>query len=167
MVPEITQAAVKVANEVGYRNVTRAKVCAELGQSLAWLQYRCPFKKLMAYLEDNAEALGLVPGETGDTTAKFSGAWAAHNRDKILSTAYGFACTLGFKNFSRNELARASGVSAGVVNLRWGSMAAVLDAVAEKAIAEKNTDLLRQAQAFGNEVAISYFKGLDGSVKLS
>jgi len=156
--PEIQAAAAEVAREVGYRNVTRAKVCEKLGRSATWLQYRTPFKKLAEYLETNAAELGLEAGETGGTEAKFSGIWAGHNKARILEVAYDLAVAEGFKGFSRNDVAREAGVSAGVINLRWGSMPALLDEVAREAVRVGNTDLLRQAQAVGNSVACDYFK---------
>lgn len=165
MTPEIQKAAVAVAKEVGYRNVTRAKVCDLLGKTPAWLQYRCPFKDLAAYLETNAAELGLVEGDTGGTEAKYSGTWAEYNRVRILEVAYALAERDGFKSFSRNDVARGAGVSAGVVNLRWGSMPELMDEVARQAITLGNTNLLRQAQACGNQVAADHFKGLDAVAK--
>lgn len=159
MLPEILDAGVAAAKQVGYRNITRAMVCERLGKSETWLQFRCPFKDLVNALESRADELGLTEGDpTGGSAAKYSGNWAAANKVRILETAYSLAVANGFSSFGRNALAAAAGVSAGVVNLRWGNMAAVLDEVAREAERRGNTDLLRQAQAVGNPVAVEYFK---------
>ena len=156
---DIQQAGVAVARNVGYRNVTRAKVCTLLGITPAQLQYRCAFKDLAAYLEAQAPALGLVPGVNcdGNSTAKFSGMWADHNKAKTLEVAYRLASERGFKGFNRSDVASGAGVSAGVINLRWGSMPQLLDEVVREAERQTNMDVLRQAQAVGNPIAVAYF----------
>lgn len=159
MLPEILDAGIAAARQVGYRNITRKMVCEHLGKSETWLQFRCPFRDLIAALESRADELDLVEGEPmGDSPAKYSGGWAAATKVKILDTAYRLAETEGFSSFGRNSLAAASGVSSGVVNLRWGSIAEVKNEVARRALERGNIDLLRQAQAVGNPVAVEYFK---------
>jgi AcrR family transcriptional regulator len=159
MLPEILEAGIAVAREVGYRNVTRPAICKRLKRSANWLQYRCPLKTLTDHLEANAEQLSLIEGESGATSAKLSGIWATSNKARILVEAYKLAEQRGFKGFNRNAVAAAAGVAAGVINLRWGSMPGLLDEVAREAVRCSNTDLLRQAQAVGNQIAVDYFKG--------
>lgn len=161
MRPEILEAGVAVAKEVGYRNVTRPMVCERLGKSPNWLQYRCPLKVLTDHLKEHAEELGLIEGEPGATSAKLSGTWAEHNKARILEVAYLLAAEHGFKGFNRNQVAEQANVAAGVINLRWGSMPELLDEVVREAERRGNIDLLRQAQAVGNAVAVDYFKRLD------
>lgn len=158
MLPEILEAGVAVARKVGYRNVTRPLLCERLGKSANWLQYRCPLKTLTDHLAANADALGLVAGESGATSAKLSGIWSGYNKAKILEVAYELASRVGFKGFNRNAVAAGAGVAAGVINLRWGSMPQLLDEVAREAVRQGNVNLLRQAQAVGNPIAVEYFK---------
>lgn len=166
MLPEIRAAAVKVAQEVGYLNVTRELVCRELERSQSWLQYRAAFSEIKAYLAKYAEDFDLEPGDSCGSRAKYSGAFAEQNRQNIFDAAFKMATEKGFESFSRNAVAKEAGVAAGVVNLRWGTMLELKNAIVREAIRLGNLGLARQAQAYGNPVAQEYFKELDGVGKV-
>lgn len=74
------------------------------------------------------------------------------SKEHILQTAYKMAVRYGFNTLTRDNVAAEAGVAMGSVNHHYGTMEALRDAVVEKAIEEKNANIIVCAMAMNNGV---------------
>src|SRR5215217_2342862 len=102
---QVLAEAVKLAREVGYRNVTRKQLAERLDKSLSWLRLQGSHTDVLAYLEQNAQALGLSEGEQGATNASRGRSWVAANANRVLEAAYDLADEQGLMNMTRKNIA--------------------------------------------------------------
>lgn len=79
---------------------------------------------------------------------------AAQRNAKILAAAFGLASERGFRTYSRDDVARAAGVSAGLINHGFGTMDGLHDAVMAHAVAERHCGLVGQGLALRHPAAL-------------
>ena len=84
--------------------------------------------------------------------------WAQKVRDrnqKVLEAAIGIARAGGYNKITRDGVAAAAGVSAGCVNLAYGTVAQLRDEVMRFACDHEDLVILAQGLAHGHEIARS------------
>lgn len=149
MQPEIIDAAVKLAKQVGYLNITRSRLAQALNKSDPWLTKQgVSIQEVVGWLREHADLLMIEPGEPTAETRNGRN-WIEHNKAAILEAAYAQAETLGINRIKRDDVARSAGVAQGTVNGRFGSMDSLRRAVVELARERGNSRLVAQGEACG------------------
>lgn len=77
------------------------------------------------------------------------------SKEYILEVAYTMAQRDGFGTLTRDGVAAEAGVAMGSVNHHWVKMSALREAVMQRAVEEKNLELIGQGMALGDSVAKS------------
>jgi AcrR family transcriptional regulator len=77
------------------------------------------------------------------------------SKEYILEVAYTMAQRDGFGSLTRDGVAAEAGVAMGSVNHHWVKMSALREAVMQRAVEEKNLELIGQGMALGDSVAKS------------
>ena len=77
------------------------------------------------------------------------------SKEHILDTAYTMAQRDGFGALTRDGVAAEAGVAMGTINHHWLRMEALRDAVMQRAVEEKNLEMIAQGIALGHDVAKS------------
>lgn len=77
------------------------------------------------------------------------------SKEYILEVAYTMAQRDGFGSLTRDGVAAEAGVAMGSVNHHWVKMSALREAVMQRAVEEKNLELIGQGVALGDSVAKS------------
>lgn len=151
MKPEIQKAAVDLALEVGYRNVTREALASRLGKPLNWMTNHVAFFELLGYLRDNAESLGLKPGarRAGD----LSGFWRALDKEMVRDAAYGLAKQGGLAAVTRPRLAEITGVALATIFNYFGGTGKLREEVVAQAVRDEHIGLISQGLALGIDAA--------------
>lgn len=146
MQQKIIDSAYVVAQRVGYMNLTKAEIARAAGMSISWLD------KQGFSMPDVIEALkakGVLPGEPGASTAKFSRTWSKHTEQAILDVAYRLADEQGLLKVTQQAVADAASVGKGTVTLRFGNMHNLRSAVVALAAKRENSRLVTQGEALG------------------
>ena len=86
---------------------------------------------------------------------------------KILSAAFALAAERGYRSYSRDDVARAAGVSAGSVNNAYGTMDGLHDAVMARAVAERHHAIVGQGLALRHPAALAAPQDLKDSALAS
>lgn len=118
---DIFQAAVAVSRRVGFLNLSRSLLAAELGRSETWVgNQRVTISELVEAIGARASELGVGPGQrppSGHTRAQL---WAPVVREEILQAATHLLRRQGW--FTRAEVADRVGVAPGTVSNQFGGM---------------------------------------------
>jgi len=155
MIPDsaINDAAVRVARQVGYRNVTRKLLAEDLakagfssGQTKLVHNYLVnsgSMRDVIAFLVRNRERLALVPGDrVPSANANY---WKEYDRADLLDQAYRIATTEGLLNLTIRKVVRASGFSAGTIHNYFADLEGLRDEVVREAIKHENLRVLAVA----------------------
>lgn len=86
---------------------------------------------------------------------------------KILAAAVALAGERGFRSFSRDDVAKAAGVSAGSVNNAYGTMDGLHDAVMSHAVEQKHAAIVAQGLAIRHPAALAAPADLKESARAS
>ncbi|MNZ37831.1 hypothetical protein D3C78_552900 [compost metagenome] len=153
MKPTIYELALRLAREIGWRNVTRATLlgaCVDAGLTAE------PWARDWASNHFRGEdALSLIRlklvaedgmGE-GSPSGSSSGVWRQRNREMILDEAYRLATERRQLLIPRWEIAEAVGVSAGLVSIAWDGMDNLRRAVVRRAVEQDGPQSLLALQA--------------------
>ena len=76
-------------------------------------------------------------------------------RDRIMDAALRLAAAKGYKNWSREAVATAARVSAGLVNHYFGTMAALQTEVMREAVARELPGIVAQGLVYKDPVALA------------
>lgn len=75
------------------------------------------------------------------------------DRDKrILEAAVSLAAKVGYRRITREAVANAAGVATGCINLAYGTMDRLRDAVLREAVARQHVEIVKQGLADGAEI---------------
>ncbi len=80
---------------------------------------------------------------------------ADQRNKRILEAAVDLAGQRGFRNFSRDDVAEAAGVSAGLVNHAFGTMDALHDEVMAQAVKRRLEGIVAQGLALAHPAAVA------------
>lgn len=122
MKEEILQAAIAVSRRVGFLNLTRALIAAELGRSVIWFGNQgVTVQELVRSIQERANELGVTSGIRPPQGYPRTHRWASTVRQDILQAAVSLLRKRG--QFTRAEVAEAVGVAHGTVSNHFGGMA--------------------------------------------
>lgn len=145
MKPEVLEAGIDLARQVGYRNVTLAGLAERLGKPHTWAVNHVSLSELWAHLRDNAAELGLNYGELNKPQR--CGFWSEEDGRRMLELAYDFACKNGLSELSHNRMAGELGVARNTVRKYFSND--IRGAVVRQAVAQGNLGLISQGLALG------------------
>lgn len=154
----IYDVALGLAREIGWRNVSRGPLldaCIAAGlvgecSPTSWARNYLRGANSISALRAKLSELPDLP--EGSPLGSTSGAWRNQNQRAILDAAWRLALAERRLLVPRREVAKAAGVSDGLVSLSWGGMAALRRAVIDRARTSDDPgaqQLVLQAQAMG------------------
>lgn len=168
MQADVLEAAVAVAQRVGYRNVTRRLLAEQMratdpelgdeGYVLNWLGNNVNMTDLRERLTEGSHQLKLSAGDpekrgqgrpdsVGHTPERI-----AENRQRVLNAGLLLAERHGYRNIKRDQVAAEAGVAAGLINrqIYWGSIDGFRDAVMVEAVRVGNLRVIAQGLVDGH-----------------
>lgn len=149
---EIFDAAVAVAKRVGFRNITAKDIGAEVGKSRGWVRQHVSIIELRRQLEARAAELGLQPGDMAQTPRCFRGDWTEQRKAAVLAAAVDLAERDGLMQMRRDAIAQRAGVAGGTLNLYFGTLADLRNAVVAEAIRLERWPVVLMAHSHGFSV---------------
>lgn len=150
----IFEAAVAVAREFGYRNITRKRIAVQLTKTEGWtlafdqtenyLANRTSMTEVIDQIMAEKDRLALVPGER---QATLSNLWKRYDQADIIERAYRLSVRKGLLSFSLPQLANETGFARTTLRNYFGGIEGVREAVVRKAIEHKNAQLVLEGLA--------------------
>lgn len=178
---DVFAAAVKVAQRVGHRKVTRKLLCDELVRArpdleemseeyaMNWVVNFVNMTDLREKLYDASHQLNLPAGDPekkGQGQVRSTGytpEWIAKNRQRILDASLMLAERHGYRGFTRQQVSDETQTAAGIINRQqyFGSMDGLREAVMLEAVRTGNLRVIAQGLVDGHSATA----GIDPQLK--